>query len=343
MAERRYYVVRTDDEEKQWIWKEMQNGRLRQGWGISGTSLTDNGKAIDEELWCKRYQESSLREWGHDATVDEAVGRYRILSRFRQMTQGDIIVIPKMPEFEGFTLATVSGTYAFDSEPKERRHKSTDDYRHVLAIDPSSCKSFHYASSDDARVVQRMMRAYQSAVNAASNPDFIKAVDALRQKQSDLTPKSNDAMVLNCRERFVKEVHEKLKSMPWHTFEDYVKETFEKAGYKFLQRHHFDGKGGDVDLVFTLGLAIVSEYAENDLKLHIQVKQRPGIDQYDTEGIDQLLKMSIGDKTAISILISNADEFTPACKALAVKNGIILVPGLQFAEMVTKYLTPNTI
>jgi hypothetical protein len=218
MGECRYYVVRTDDEEKQWIWKEMQNGRLRQGWGVSGTSLTDNGAVIDEEPWRKRYQESSLREWGHEATHDEAVGRYRILSRFRQMAQGDIVVVPKMPEFEGFTLVTVSGTYAFDSEPRERRHKSTDDYRHVHAIDPSSCKSFHYASSDDARVVQRMMRAYQSPVNAAFNEDFVKAVKALLQKPSDRTPKPNNAMVLKCRDSFVREVHEKLKSLSPSTF-----------------------------------------------------------------------------------------------------------------------------
>jgi hypothetical protein len=48
--------------------------------------------------------------------------------------------------------------------------------------------------------------------------------------------------------------------------------------------------------------------------------------------------MSIEDKTAIRILISTADEFTPACKDLAAKNNIILVSGLRFAEMVTKYL-----
>jgi hypothetical protein len=34
-----YFVIRTADDEKEWIWQEIQQGRLRQGWGLSNTEL----------------------------------------------------------------------------------------------------------------------------------------------------------------------------------------------------------------------------------------------------------------------------------------------------------------
>lgn len=40
-VEKRYFVFRTTDSEKDFIWSELQQGRLRQGWGIPGTQLKE--------------------------------------------------------------------------------------------------------------------------------------------------------------------------------------------------------------------------------------------------------------------------------------------------------------
>jgi len=34
-----YFVIRTDDDVKEWMWRKIQKGRLRQGWGLSNMAL----------------------------------------------------------------------------------------------------------------------------------------------------------------------------------------------------------------------------------------------------------------------------------------------------------------
>jgi len=53
-------VVRTSDEEKVYIWQEIQAGRLRQGWGIPGAQLVArNGKPIERSDWVRARPEEA--------------------------------------------------------------------------------------------------------------------------------------------------------------------------------------------------------------------------------------------------------------------------------------------
>ena len=52
----------------EWIWQELNQGRLRQGWAPPGASLIEHGARLDKRTWKQRYVEGALRRW----KVDEA-------------------------------------------------------------------------------------------------------------------------------------------------------------------------------------------------------------------------------------------------------------------------------
>ncbi|MCZ2150699.1 MAG: restriction endonuclease [Bryobacterales bacterium] len=72
-------------------------------------------------------------------------------------------------------------------------------------------------------------------------------------------------------------------------------------------------------------------------QFNVQVKQKTGIDYGDVHGVEQLLIMKTNSPNEYSILISSADSFTEPCRKLAAANGVILVDGMQFAEIILKH------
>jgi hypothetical protein len=78
-----YFVIRTSDDEKEWIWKQLQEGRLRQGWGISGMMLPSGQDTPEHRReWCDRYKSRAKEFWQEEVSAENAESRYWIL---RQM------------------------------------------------------------------------------------------------------------------------------------------------------------------------------------------------------------------------------------------------------------------
>ncbi len=49
-----FTIFRTDDDD--WIFREMTEGRLRQGWGADGFNLvSENGNPVDKDEWEETY------------------------------------------------------------------------------------------------------------------------------------------------------------------------------------------------------------------------------------------------------------------------------------------------
>jgi DNA-binding transcriptional ArsR family regulator len=99
----------------------------------------------------------------------------------------------------------------------------------------------------------------------------------------------------------------------------------------------------DVDRVLELplrfgGLEEAADLPIASVRLNVQVKQKAGVDLNDTEGIEQLVKMSSGARNEYPILVSTADDFTPDCQRLARENGVALINGKQLARIVMKSL-----
>ncbi len=94
-----FTIFRTGDNDR--IFKEMTEGRLRQGWGKDGLNLiSENGGPVDKYEWEEIYLEVS----GEDPSPQ----RFAILRRMLELGEGDIVVAPKMPGWNEFTIAQAS-------------------------------------------------------------------------------------------------------------------------------------------------------------------------------------------------------------------------------------------
>ena len=332
-------VIRTDDNVKKWIWQELQNGKLRQGWGIPELQLMENDRRIvGLDVWKERYKNSSKVYWNYDPEDHEAVKRYWILYPMVELRSGDIIVVPKIPTYNTFLITTVTNGYEFDQRPSQDR-SGFDDYRHIIHIDSSFLKIFNYSSSLDTRTVSKKMRAYQSAVNKVFNEEFIEAILSLFDMEGDVSIKGISDLFGEIKKPLLKDILRQIRKLKFNDLEDLVKEIFRNVGYDILHTHKFDKKGGDADIIFTHALPLLSEFEGMDLKLYVQVKLKDGIDQYDIDGVEQLIKISEGDVSvsSVKILASTADGFTDACKIKAKENNVLLISGEDLAGLILRY------
>ena len=72
------------------------------------------------------------------------------------------------------------------------------------------------------------------------------------------------------------------------------------------------------------------------LVIHVQAKNKKGIDDNDIEGALQLAGTE-GYEKQINILINTTSEFSSEVKKYADENGIILINGFDFASLLIKY------
>lgn len=177
-----YYIFRIDYSDRDYFKKNLEKGILRQGWGVENLSLlTESGKIRSQEEWVNACPES----W---RTTDE-VRRYlrnknNNLRKMLEMKEGDIILIPKFPEWDTFSLYRVSGKYYFDLE------KEKGDYGHCIPVEIAKEKPeeidkyFTYNGNDDTKVVHSKLRGYQTSINSVYNEEIIKAIKNLLQIKS---------------------------------------------------------------------------------------------------------------------------------------------------------------
>lgn len=140
--------------------EELNNGRLRQGWGLKFENLDTDFREKNEEDWTKNYIKLRWRIFSEDMKCDEACGRYNILKKMLDMNRGDIIFIPKIP-FDGyFTVATVTKGYEF----KER--KKWINFGHVINVE--KVRSFKHNET----LSKSVFYPYRRAVNKIESKKY---------------------------------------------------------------------------------------------------------------------------------------------------------------------------
>ena len=123
-----------------WLHQEIQKGRLPQGWGGHGFALTrSDGEWISKSQWEAAYRKSG---WGEPSSR-----RYAILTRMLELGAGDIVVVPKTPDWGEFTIARVRDKYRFELADGH------SDFEHIIPVDPDSIRVFNYRADDDAFLV----------------------------------------------------------------------------------------------------------------------------------------------------------------------------------------------
>ena len=116
-----YWAMRTSrnsSEHREFLKKELLEGRLRQGWGWSREQdLRCVEKAWEEGNQLTDPQKDASRHW---RMGDGPVGKY--------MNVGDVVLVPNMPDDGYFTLVQIQGPYDF------KINVDLSDFGHLRAV-----------------------------------------------------------------------------------------------------------------------------------------------------------------------------------------------------------------
>lgn len=342
-----YYIFRIDYSDRDYFKENLEKGILRQGWGVENLSLlTESGEIRSQEEWVNACPES----W---RITDEARRYLRNknnnLRKMLEMKEGDIILIPKFPEWDTFSLYRVSGKYYFDLE------KEKGDYGQCIPVEIAKEKPeeidkyFIYNGNDDTKVVHSKLRGYQTSINSVYNEEIIKAIKNLLQIKSIKEASPITEILRNIFEKNIKNMenlNKEIFSVRPNDVEEIVENIFIKQGYLVESRNSYDKKGGDSDRIFIKPLPILSEVNDEigSCRVYVQIKKKDGI--YDeNEGINQLeeivkTKEKIEEKESkdnnfYKVLVCTG-EFSPRVKELAQEKNIILIDGTQLIRMCLK-------
>ncbi|MGL4903897.1 MAG: hypothetical protein ACRC34_00110, partial [Cetobacterium sp.] len=82
-------------------------GKLRQGWGKSTMSLLKNGDIVSKEEWKNNFP----KEW--DCSPEYIGRKYDNLKIMLDIKKDDIIIIPKFPSWDSFSVVKAADSYNF--------------------------------------------------------------------------------------------------------------------------------------------------------------------------------------------------------------------------------------
>lgn len=154
--------------------RELKKGRLRQGWGLAlnGLNMDLRNSYYNEkkmrwepnDKWVENTIELYRLVWDVKIKCSQAVGRFRIISKLLEMKSGDIIFIPKIPNDDMFTVATVEKGYDF------AQIKGYVGHGHIIRV--KNIVEYQY---DDIISAMKLARHGRRAVNRIrKEKEFIK-------------------------------------------------------------------------------------------------------------------------------------------------------------------------
>jgi hypothetical protein len=176
-----YFVIRStvSQAEKKWIFDELSNGRLRQGWFAHKVMslVGKRGALVSEDIWVKKLKAVTHRCFPKPTTDEQrewvseefARKRFRWFKRMLAIPEGACIVVPNLDEHggeEGFALATAvpppgewglsKGCYGFDENPRLSNEPDTKDLRHIVFVAPASVKAVSLGSAPAKEIATRL-------------------------------------------------------------------------------------------------------------------------------------------------------------------------------------------
>jgi hypothetical protein len=291
---RRYLVIRTDKRRQDFIRRELDGGRLRQGWGwkpehdlralrgklASGAKLTDEERAV----------------WRNRRLLDtEGDG----------LKPDDIVILPNIPQQGQWVLARVTGPYRFEA-PAATEGVGTD-FGHVVPVSAVRTPDGKLAvvEADNERVDARLRASMRNMSRMWSVDALGAKVDALVaavERGEDTTRPQPEA------ERFAglstavagaawEKIRERYKGAE---FETLVLRVFRHI-YAAGRVEHWGGageKGADL-------IVYASDPLGLEFRIAVQVKLHEGEDD-DLHSLDQIKLARSAHKVDAGVVLTTA-------------------------------------
>ena len=166
---RRYWAMRTDEKHnRELLWRELQAGRLRQGWGYHPSqdlrtvvAAAEAGQPLTPE------QEATRRHWKMLTTREGGI------------KPGDWILVPNLPEPGKFVIVEVTGDYYYDPvtlSEKEDVNGLGQDYGHVLPVKILTPEGIHKGARGVDAGLRRSFRSQSRLWSLDKYADAIEEI-----------------------------------------------------------------------------------------------------------------------------------------------------------------------
>ena len=296
--EKHYWGYRIDVKNQDFFFKELEQGRLRQGWGY------DKNQELPD-------------------TKDS--GAKKNLSMYKNVKKGDILLIPRLPDWGSVAIAEAIEDW--DVKDKEKGYRfeidvEKKDFGHIFPAEYRGCFNRH--GKDVSGNIQSTLKARNRFWNISRfSEDIEKIIKNLEGNRESTSVIENIKNIVSeqvksyfnlkeCCDKIVDECNQKFVASQW---EEVLKDILEKIypGYKIKKTggSKEEEHGTDV-LVNVPGISISESY-----NIAIQVKNYKGkiSDENINTIIDQVKKAEkYGREEEEGKLIDKILVITPAKK-----------------------------
>ncbi len=170
----------TDDiRRRELLFKKLQAGQLRQGWGWhEDFDLRHGEKGFIEAILTTDYP----KDRAHAELI------YRKVARMLEIKAGDRMVIPKQPDAELFTVATATGSYNFEADAVD------GDFRHSIPVDTASIKVLDYTHANWGAGLRSRLRGipFSGPVVPVRKPELVELFSEALRASENIDPDAGD-------------------------------------------------------------------------------------------------------------------------------------------------------
>ena len=251
--EKNYWGYRIDVKNQDFFFKELEQGRLRQGWGYA-----ENQKLPETE-------DSGAR---------------KNLSMYEKVKKGDILLIPRLPDWGSVAIAEA----AEDWDDKEKGYKfeiddEKKDYGHIFPAEYKGCFNRH--GKDVSGNIQSTLKARNRFWNISRlSEDVEKIMKNLEGNKESTSVIENIKNIVSeqvksyfnlkkCCDQIVDEYNQKFTASQW---EEVLKDILEKI----YPEYKIEKKGGSKEEEHGTDVLINVPGISENYNIAIQVKNYTG-------------------------------------------------------------------
>ena len=204
---RAYWASRIHTDYRDYFWSELQEGRLRQGWGYDPEQ---DLRTVD-----------TLQSDQHSTAQKEAYPQWRMLGGENGWQVGDIVLVPHVPESGMFALVEVTGPYRFEigsdqgdfGHIREVRLLTPHGVANTSEIVGSALRSTLRTASRTWRVWDRDAE-FERIIEHANDPEVVKHSTEV-QRTEKVLGKAMEAAVEALQKSFTDGLNDALGKAEW--------------------------------------------------------------------------------------------------------------------------------